>query len=134
MIETYQAQLDLLCEVFNVEKPNLIIWNRNHSAYSSLTNTINMRTRISPFQLTLEDSLLHEFAHYLTRRISGNEYQFDYFTGRRRRQVSPHGKEFFNNLLKVIAVWHDNIDKYSWSGEYKRIQQYAKPFRNQNAT
>ncbi len=62
----------------------------------------------------LDNSLVHEFAHYLC-----------FINGERAKRMS-HKEDFYRRLKQVVQVYFADIKKYAWNTEYSSIQNKYK--------
>lgn len=122
-----EEQVQILADYFGVPAPTIKIRKRQGATYYAGQQLIALGA--NNVYRTTDESICHEFAHHLTRMKEGpTQYKLteNERTGRTRfqREIAPHGKEFFENLLAVVKVWFTNVNDYRWNTEYPRIQQW----------
>jgi predicted SprT family Zn-dependent metalloprotease len=86
-------------------------WNRNAGSHGKLKvdGTIELSVKsYTPF----EDTLIHEFAHYLVAH--------------RMPDAPQHGREFFQALTDSIVVLRGRADDYTWEEENETIIKWRQ--------
>lgn len=117
--------ISILSEQFQVRAPKVkIVKQCRHGIYYRGSNRIVLPYYVR-LHRTLEDTLLHEFAHSVA---------FQQWNKNPVPTFRPHGKEFQSILRAVIEAYYGkgNLDMYGWSSEYQQVAANYQRFKNQS--
>lgn len=106
--------VEKICEQFDVELPTVVFSRRRNACYRPRQKKITISNRYAAKDV--KRALVHEMAHHI-----------DYQWNTDRKGLTPHGRQFFHILEKVVLFsYYGDITLYRWDLEYKTIAAWAR--------